>query len=289
MTLADLRGPLRITVGLHRRVLCAGLALVLLAAIALPAGRWYVQSLTEDLAATGCRVENTVSGCGIEVRGFLSRSLYVAKMFSYVALGVSGLLPLLLGAFVAGPLIGREFESGTYRLQWTQSVSPARWLAARLAVPAAAVLLVLPAFALLAAWIRRGTADTWYPVQWYEVPVYGTIGPVAVGSALLGIAVGALAGLLIGRTVPAMAATVAAVGIVGAAIVLLRPLFWPALDGPAPGGENWVLSDQAERTGSRYHPESHFWPLQLVESAILLALAAAATVAAFALLRRRHR
>ncbi len=120
-----------------------------------------------------------MSGCGIQVRGFLSRSLYVQKMFHFVALAVS-VLPLLLSAFVAGPLIGREFESGTYRLQWTQSVSPARWLAAKLAVPVAAVLLVLPAFVLLAAWIRRGTLDTWYPIQWYDLPVYGAIGPVAV-------------------------------------------------------------------------------------------------------------
>ncbi|MEU5806558.1 hypothetical protein [Streptomyces sp. NPDC047718] len=288
MTLADLRGPLRVTVGLHRHVLWAGIAVVLLAAIALPTGRWYVHSLAEDLAAAGCEVENTVPGCGIQVRGFLSRSLYANKVFSFVGLAVSA-LPLLLGAFVAGPLIGREFESGTYRLQWTQSVSPARWLAAKLAVPVAAVLLVLPAFVLLAAWIRRGTLDTWYPIPWNSLPVYGVIGPVAVGYALLGIAVGALVGLLIGRTVPAMAAAMTVVGLVGAAVVLLRPRLWPAHDGPLRGGDDRDLSDPFGHIGMHHHPESHFWPLQLVESAILLTLAAAAIVAAFALLRRRHR
>jgi hypothetical protein len=35
------------------------------------------------------------------------------------------------------------------------------------------------------------------------------------------------------------------------------------------------------------HPASHFWPLQLVETGIVLAVAALATAAAFALLRRR--
>ncbi|MGW5849070.1 hypothetical protein ACWFQ8_14150 [Streptomyces sp. NPDC055254] len=288
MTFPDLRGPLRVTVGLHRHAVWAAIAVALLAAIALPTGRWYVQSLAEDLAATGCEVEHTVPGCGIRVRGFLSRSLYVDKVFFFVALAVSA-LPLLLGAFVAGPLIGREFEAGTYRLQWTQSVSPARWLAARLAVPVAAVLLVLPAFVLLVAWTRRETLDTWYPIPWYGIPVYGAIGPVAVGYALLGIAVGALAGLLIGRTVPAMAAAVTAVGIVGTVVVQLRPRLWPALDGPAHGGDHWDFSGPADSIGSRYHPESHFWPLQLVESALLLTLAAVAAVAAFALLRRRHR
>ena len=36
-----------------------------------------------------------------------------------------------------------------------------------------------------------------------------------------------------------------------------------------------------------YQPESHFWPLQLVETGLLLAVAGLATAAAFALLRRR--
>ncbi|WP_328740893.1 hypothetical protein OHA91_37580 [Streptomyces erythrochromogenes] len=288
MTPSDLHGPFRVTVRLHRHALWAAVALVLLAALALPAGRWYVQSWAEELAATGCTVERTVPGCGIQVRGFLSRSLYFQKVFHFVALAVTA-LPLLLAAFAAGPLIGRELESGTYRLQWTQSVSPARWLAARLAVPVAAVLLLLPAFAVLAAWIRRGTLDTWYPIHWYAFPFYGAIGPVAVAYALLGIAVGALAGLVIGRTVPAMAAALALVGTVGVTLTVLRPRFWPALDGPVRGGNVWDFSGPVDRIGIRHHPESHFWPLQLVESAILLTLAAVAILTAFALLRRRHR
>ncbi|MFF3432246.1 hypothetical protein [Streptomyces sp. NPDC002602] len=287
MTLLDLRGSVRITAALHRRVLWVALAVVLLASIALPAGRWYVHSLAEDLAATGCEVENTVPGCGIQVRGFLSRSLYVNKMFLFVAIAVNA-LPLLLGAFVAGPLIGREFESGTFRFQWTQSVSPARWLAARMAAPIAAVLLVLSAFVTLKASIWRDTLDTWYPIQWYDIPVYGAIGPVAVGYALLGIAVGALAGLLIGRTLPAMAAAAVVVGAVMAALVALRPWFWPAAYGPPHDGFNWVLSGQLDSPRLRFHPESHFWPLQLVETGILLTLAAVATLAAFMFLRRRH-
>ncbi|MFI8449950.1 hypothetical protein [Streptomyces erythrochromogenes] len=286
MTLSDLRGSVLVTVRLHRHVLWAALAVLLLVALALPTGRWYVQSLADDLAATGCEVERTVPGCGIQVRGFLSRSLYFQKVFHFFALAVTA-LPLLLAAFVAGPLVGRELESGTYRLQWSQSVSPARWLAARLAVPVAAVLLLLPAFVVLAAWIRRGTLDTWYPVHWYVFPFYAAIGPVSVAYALLGIAVGALAGLAVGRTVPAIAAAMAVVGTVGVALTLLRPRLWPAVDVPDRGGNTWDFSGPVDRIGIRHHPESHFWPLQLVESAILLTLAAAAIVTAFALLRRR--
>ncbi|WP_155058920.1 hypothetical protein [Streptomyces blattellae] len=36
-----------------------------------------------------------------------------------------------------------------------------------------------------------------------------------------------------------------------------------------------------------YHPASHYWPLQLTATAIVLAVAAAAALAAFRLVRRR--
>ncbi|GDY84745.1 hypothetical protein SAVCW2_39440 [Streptomyces avermitilis] len=53
--------------------------------------------------------------------------------------------------FAGGALIGRELETGTAQLAWTQSVSPARWLAARLAVPA---LLIATGTGLLVALYR---------------------------------------------------------------------------------------------------------------------------------------
>src|SRR5665213_2663361 len=43
-------------------------------------------------------------------------------------------VPALVGAFWGAPLIAREFENGTHRLAWTQSVTRARWLATKLGV-----------------------------------------------------------------------------------------------------------------------------------------------------------
>ncbi|MFJ8658570.1 hypothetical protein [Streptomyces sp. NPDC093795] len=37
-----------------------------------------------------------------------------------------------------------------------------------------------------------------------------------------------------------------------------------------------------------YHPETHFWPTQLIETGIVLALAALAAFAAFRVLRAQH-
>lgn len=43
-------------------------------------------------------------------------------------------IPALLGMFWGAPLVAREFESGTYRLAWTQSVTRRRWLSVRVAL-----------------------------------------------------------------------------------------------------------------------------------------------------------
>src|SRR5690606_5452903 len=108
---------------------------------------------------------------------------------------------------------GREAESGTARLGWTQGVSPVRWLAARLTLPA---LLVTASTALLAALHRwawtagDGRVDTAKP--WYDAATFYAGGLLPVALALAGLAAGALAGLLLGRSLPALAAGAAALG-----------------------------------------------------------------------------
>src|SRR5664279_1435858 len=41
-------------------------------------------------------------------------------------------IPLLAGMFWAAPLVSSEYEAGTHRLAWTQSVSPLRWITIKL-------------------------------------------------------------------------------------------------------------------------------------------------------------
>ncbi|WP_236241457.1 ABC transporter permease [Streptomyces sp. CC228A] len=236
-------------------------------------------------------------------------------------------LPALLGAFVAGPLVARELESGTYRLAWTQSVSPRRWLATRTAA-AAAVAVVLSA--LLIGTFQLGGASVGFRslAHWPERGTYESSGPVLVAYCLLGVAVGVLVGLLVRRTVPAMAVA----GGASALVVLLFGSFrwdlWPhkVLSGAGTGREGgwaslppdtfvlrsgYVTEDGARlpydscwdlQTGHdacppelgvtswfiEYHPPSAFWPVQLTETALILALAAAVAAAAFRVLRRHH-
>ncbi|MFE5188867.1 ABC transporter permease [Streptomyces sp. NPDC056628] len=232
--------------------------------------------------------------------------------------GLIELVPFLTAAWAGGALIGRELESGTARLAWTQSVSPARWLAAKLAVPAAllvaGMLLLTPLHRLMftSNSLLRATIGS---ADWDQSPVYEANGTLAAAYALLGLAVGVLAGLLQRRALPALGTAVLALGALMIALRDLRPYLWPVrtLTGEQyPEWTGMVVDDGALTSdGSRitdpmcvdearclaehdvvgyyrdFHPASHFWPLHLVETGIVLALAALAVLISFRLLNRR--
>ncbi|MFE7778924.1 ABC transporter permease [Streptomyces sp. NPDC057445] len=226
------------------------------------------------------------------------------------------LLPLLIAAVAAGPLTARELESGTYKPAWTQSVSPARWLASKL-VPAA-VALTMGTLLLNAAW-RWGwkSVHSSMVMQLWDNQVYAAVGITSFANGLLGLAIGVLSGLLVRRTLVAMAVSAALAGGVLAALAALRPYLWPWVsitgDDHANGpGDWWFRSGMLDASGRRLfwedctpgngdtcmagaktffadvHPPSDFWPIQLVETGIGLALAALATFTAFRVLRRLH-
>jgi len=140
------------------------------------------------------------------------------------------------------------------------------------------------------------------------------------------LALGALAGLVLRHTVAAMVTTVIAYGPLVVALNHMRDALWPTVTGvyslknedPLPDGASGVTWGYLTADGRRlpeetcmshdsasgfrkcladegitqhfvdYHPASHFWPLQLVETGILLALAGLAVLLAFRVLRRRH-
>ncbi|MFD4233070.1 ABC transporter permease [Streptomyces sp. NPDC058542] len=322
-TRVTLRGPVRVLLRVHRRPLRTGgaaAALVILWMVGL--SLWSDRS-SADFAASGCSVEHTVPRCGSTVRDFLDVQMLLNDTQNQAGLLLM-VLPALVGAFMAGPVIARELESGTFRLSWSQSVSPARWLAARLLAPAVLTVAVTSALAAVFAWFWSRDDDSFYERAWYEEFVYGSLGTVPVAHALLGLAIGTLAGLLVRRTVAAMAATVVASGLLLVAIGALRFSLWPIRtdvvairSGYGVPTDSWSgAQGYVTSTGERlpaevcrepagdileclathgsseryydYHPASHFWPLQLVETGILLALASLAVFAAFRVLRRLH-
>ena len=114
-------------------------------------------------------------------------------------------IPALLGMFWGAPLVAREFESGTHRLAWTQSVTRRRWLSVRVGLVGVTALAV----AGLASWLV-----TWWfapldavNMNRFDPGVFTARGVVAIGYAGFAFGLGVAAGALTRRTLPAMAAT----------------------------------------------------------------------------------
>jgi hypothetical protein len=116
-------------------------------------------------------------------------------------------VPALIGVFWGAPLIARELEAGTHRLVWNQSVTRTRWLATKLVIVggAAAVSAGLLSWAVTTSSNRidDATGDRITPL------FYGARGIVPIGYAIFAFTLGVTLGMLIRRTVPAMAATLA--------------------------------------------------------------------------------
>ena len=169
-------------------------------------------------------------------------------------------VPALIGAFVGAPVLAGELETGTYRYAWTQGFGRWRWTLGKLVPLAVAVTAATGAFGAL--------------LSWYYQPYLATPGHQALGLSqssafngglfdlheiafpawtLAAFAIGALAGMLIRRVVPAIAATLAVyAGLAFAAGLFLRehyltPLLTTSLNVP---GSAWILSQWWTKGGT---------------------------------------
>lgn len=309
---------LRWLLRLHRPALSiwAGLTVVL-AALLL----WLGGPLTDASAAAwkqynACKMGGPCTYDQDAILLYKDISLYT----SFAVLG----LPLLIAAWAGASLIGRELESGTARLAWTQGVSPTRWLVAKLALPAALVTAGTALVALLhrlAWWASEGRVDN--SKSWNSIETLYASGPVVVALALAGLAAGALLGLLLRRSLAALVGAVCATAVLWAGIFNALPHLWPTVtrvsslrDGPSGSGigvAEGLLTAGGDRVaipqycGSSivpscsalfdrldavsfykdYHPASHYWPLQFMAAGVLLTVAALLTALAFRVLRHR--
>ena len=134
--------------------------------------------------------------------------------------------PALVGIFWGAPLIARELETGTYRVGWTQSVTRRRWLAVKLGVVGLASVAVAGLLSLMVTWWSSpiDTADA----NRFGIAVFGLRDITPMGYAAFAFALGVTAGVLIRRTLPAMAATlVIFVAARLAEIAWVRPYLMP--------------------------------------------------------------
>jgi hypothetical protein len=144
--------------------------------------------------------------------------------------------PAVLGAFWGAPLVTRELEAGTFRLAWNQSVTRTRWLAVKLGLTGLAAMATTGLLSLMVTWwaapIDRagGLPAGLGQLSRFSPQLFAARDITPVSYAAFAVALGVAAGVLIRRTVPAMAVTLA----VFAAVQLLTPgLVRPHLISPA--------------------------------------------------------
>jgi hypothetical protein len=303
----------------HRAALAATLALFAAAAALLLATGLPMHASYRDLGVAGCAPADSarcVTLTGTFAMGYDAWALYMPRLLEF--------LPGLVGMFIGAPLVAREFESGTFRFAWTQGRGRTRVLVVRLAWVCAVAGLAALGLSLLFGW--------WFAP--YE-PIQGRIaggqafeveGLVFAARTLVAVALGALAGALIRRTVPAMAATLVGwLAVMYPTVVFWRQHYRAPVTGPVSStgefGTEWTLSQwwqapdgrrlddgtitaiarQAAAQGVRppewlrdhgylqwetFQPNSRFWTFQVIETGWLCALALALAAGAVWWVRR---
>jgi hypothetical protein len=168
--------------------------------------------------------------------------------------GALQFLPALIGAFAGAPILAREFETGTFRFAWTQGFGRTRWVIAKLA-PIALILVGAAALiGMLFSWYYQPLISAGDNNGALFPTVFDLSGVALAGWTLTAFSLGALAGAVIRRVVPAMFATLAVWS--GLAILTgtyLRDHYLPALvttslNEPHPA---WVLNQQWNFSGKQ--------------------------------------
>jgi len=155
-----------------------------------------------DTAVAACKLHND---CAQALELFPSnRYLTASNLLHPLVIAV----PCVLGMFWGAPLAAREFETGTYRLAWTQGSTRTRWLAVKLALVGAASMAVSGLLSLMVTWWSGPIAAAQAGAR-IDPGIFSESGIAPVGYAAFAFAFGVTAGLLIRRTLPAIAVTLA--------------------------------------------------------------------------------
>jgi hypothetical protein len=161
-------------------------------------------------------------------------------------------VPALIGAFAGAPVLARELETGTFRYAWTQGFGRWRWALAKLVLLAIAVAAAAGAFSVLYSWFNQPFFAAGYAIP-FSARLFD-LGQVAFPAwTLAAFAIGVLAGMLIRRVVPAIAATLAVyAGLAFATALWLRqhymtPLLTSKLNVP---GSAWIVNQWYTKGGT---------------------------------------
>lgn len=202
------------------------------------------------------------------------------RLLFYGGIAVLAVAPAIIGIFWGAPLVARELETGSYRLAWNQSVTRGRWLATKLSLSVLATAVAIGILTTAITWWARpidgATGSQRGSLASRLTPIsFAMRGIVPVGYAVFALLLGTLIGLILRRSVPAMAMTLAIYVLVQVAVPLwIRPQLVPpttssmvisrsTLDGITSDGSgpftitthtasgDWILTNQTVDTHGR--------------------------------------
>ncbi len=149
--------------------------------------------------------------------------VYPALFFAGILILV--ILPAAIGAFWGAPLVARELETGTYRLAWNQDVTRTRWMAVKLALVGLAAIATSGLISLLFSWwagpinAAGGFPDNLSQFTRMTPLMFIAQGIAPAAWAVLAFVIGVVIGILVRRTIAAMAITIV--------VVVLLQFLWP--------------------------------------------------------------
>jgi hypothetical protein len=120
---------------------------------------------------------------------------YLSRLVQY--------MPMLIGVFIGVPVLSREHEQRTLLLAWSQDVSPARWLWAKLSLLGLFVTAVTAAVAGTSDHLEHAMSDVAVGSLFLHEPFLNT-GMLPLAISICWFAVGVALGAAIKRTLPAV-------------------------------------------------------------------------------------
>ena len=303
--------------GRAENVLLGALLGALAALLLLTGAHMHSVFHASGLSACTSDAQTLPTTCFLGVNDFLQRFDGLNQLGPWL-----GLAPGLIGVLIAAPLV-LELDQGTYRLAWTQSVTPRRWLTIRLSLLFVGVLVCGVAFSALATYWRAPLDSLGGHIGPNEFDLEGIL-PIAytLFAAAAVLAIGTVAR----RTGFAVAGGFGAYLLIRLVVRSTREHLIPPIHtftrpplGPPGIRHAWVISQNYIQPGGGhnayaalrtcitadgelgnqclahhhilsswiYEPASRFWALQTLEAAIFLTLSAA--LVALAVWWIRHR
>ncbi len=201
-------------------------------------------------AYTAARLSACHAHCATAASIFLDRVGNLDHVLYFGSVLLMIVAPALMGLFWGAPLIAGEVEVGTHRIAWNQSVTRTRWTLVKLGLVGLAAAATAGLLSLMVTWwaspidaasLAGGSAQaaatggngahitfSGFAETRLDPVIFAARGVAPLGYAAFAFALGVTAGVLLRRTLPAMAVTLVGFAVIQVLVPnAVRPYLLP--------------------------------------------------------------